>query len=47
MNIGPTRPSFYVDLNTSPIKQVYMVDLGRPIRRKSNPTPHIALIGTI
>ena len=27
MNIGPIKPLFYVDLNTSHIGQVYMVDL--------------------
>ena len=32
MNIGPIRPLFNVDLNTSPMGQVYMVDLDRPIR---------------
>ena len=47
MNTGPIRPLFYVDLNTSPIGQVYMVDLDRPIRRRSKSTPHIALIWTI
>ena len=47
MNIGPIRPLFYVDLNSTPIGQVYMVDLDRPIRRKSKSTPHIALIWTI
>ena len=41
MNIGPIRPLFYVDLNASPIGLVYMVDLDRPIRRKSKSTPHI------
>ena len=33
MNIGPNRPLFYVDLNISPIGQVYMVGLDRPKRR--------------
>ena len=27
MNIGPIRPLFYVDLNTSLMGQVYLVDL--------------------
>ena len=47
MNIGAIRPLFYVNLNTSPIGQGYMVDLDRPMRRKSKSTPHSALIWTI
>ena len=47
MNIGPIRPLFYVDLNTSLIVQVYIVDLDRLIEHTTKSTPHIALLWTV
>ena len=47
MNIGPIRPLFYVDLNTSLIGQVYMVDLDCLIEYTTKSMPHIALIWTV
>ena len=43
MNIVPIRLLFYVDLNTSPIGQIYMVNLDLPIRRTFRSTPRIVI----
>ena len=47
MNICTIRALFYVDLNISPIGQVYVVILDHLIRHTSKSTPHIALFWTI
>ena len=47
MNIRPIRLLFYVDLNISPIGQVFMVVLDHLIRHTSKSSPHIALFWNI
>ena len=47
MNIGQIRLLFNVDLNASPIRQLYMVNLDCPIRHASKSTQHIVSIWTI